>query len=229
MSSTRPQFVGELLSRPLLPIIPNKLGNSQNPPYSPALRALIADAGVHPLLESALHLLNDDLFSAHFLLRKMQEDQWAKWLHGVLHAREGDILNAKCWYRDADADMLKLVYHPGSRAFGDEDDPHVLASHALDRLSLAIGHDPAKVRAHTEQAELGKDKAYSLETLQAFARDDKLETNAREALWLEMTTLLDTLDARLGWAPVDGTTAYTKDSAQMKEQGRVLGEGWRSF
>ena len=25
---------------------------------------------------SQLHLMNDDLFSAHFLLRKMQEDEW---------------------------------------------------------------------------------------------------------------------------------------------------------
>jgi hypothetical protein len=32
-----------------------------------------------------LHLLNDDLFSAHFLLRKMQEDEWGKWLHAILH------------------------------------------------------------------------------------------------------------------------------------------------
>jgi hypothetical protein len=35
--------------------------------------------------EIQLHLLNDDLFSAHFLLRKMQEDEWGKWLHAILH------------------------------------------------------------------------------------------------------------------------------------------------
>jgi hypothetical protein len=46
--------------------------------------------------------MNDDLFAAHFLLRKMQEDEWgkfgsdngcwadmhgvvAKWLHAILH------------------------------------------------------------------------------------------------------------------------------------------------
>jgi len=29
--------------------------------------------------------MNDDLFSAHFLLRKMQENEWGKWLHAMLH------------------------------------------------------------------------------------------------------------------------------------------------
>lgn len=49
--------------------------------------------------------MNDDLFSAHFLLRKMSEDEWgtlgslwsrwgwadrpAKWLHAILHQTGG--------------------------------------------------------------------------------------------------------------------------------------------
>lgn len=39
---------------------------------------------VVPLI-AQLHLMNDDLFSAHFLLRKLQEDDWGKWLHAILH------------------------------------------------------------------------------------------------------------------------------------------------
>jgi hypothetical protein len=35
--------------------------------------------------------MNDDLFSAHFLLRKMQEDEWGKWLHGILH-QAGELI-----------------------------------------------------------------------------------------------------------------------------------------
>jgi len=38
-----------------------------------------------------LHLMNDDLFSAHFLLRKMQENEWGKWLHAMLH-QAGELL-----------------------------------------------------------------------------------------------------------------------------------------
>jgi hypothetical protein len=180
------------------------------------------------VLESVLHLLNDDLFSAHFLLRKLQEDKWGKWLHGILHAREGDLCNAKCWYRDADPEMLKLVYHAkdGSPA---EEDSHTLASHALDRLSLGLGYAPAKIRAHTEEAGLVPEHAYSVAQLEALANDQAFEHSAREALWAEMTALMDKLETELGWAAVDGTIAYTKDSAALKEQGRVLGEGWRSF
>jgi hypothetical protein len=38
-----------------------------------------------------------------------------------------------------------------------------------------------------------------------------------------MTALLDKLEAELGWLPVDGTAAYTQDSAVLKEQVRMLG------
>jgi hypothetical protein len=82
---SRPGFIAELEARPLPLLAPPKLTDSSNPPYSPSARSAIADLKCHPLLESALHLMNDDLFSAHFLLRKMQEDEWGKWLHGILH------------------------------------------------------------------------------------------------------------------------------------------------
>lgn len=85
MSQHRPSFISDLLARPLPQLTPPKLTDASNPPYSAPIRAQIADLGCHPLLESALHLLNDDLFSAHFLLRKMQENEWGKWLHGILH------------------------------------------------------------------------------------------------------------------------------------------------
>lgn len=107
--SARPPFVQILYDRPLPELTPPRLTDSSNPPYSTDVRAQIADLGCHPLLESAvsscavawicmgrvadrqLHLMNDDLFSAHFLLRKMQENEWGKWLHAMLH-QAGELL-----------------------------------------------------------------------------------------------------------------------------------------
>jgi hypothetical protein len=228
-SPPRPSFVTELLSRPLPPLRPAKLGDAKNPPYSATLRASIAAAGVHPAVEAALHLLNDDLFSAHFLLRKMQEDVWCKWLHGILHAREGDVVNAKCWYRDTPAKVLALVYGGKDGNYMGDDDIKAEASHALDRLTLALGKDAEHVRANTEQAELVVDNAYDLDTLKKLAVREDLEEEARRHLWMEMNTVLDHLEKMHGWKEIDGTLAYTKDKQELKEQNRVLGEGWRTF
>jgi hypothetical protein len=216
----RPAFVDQLLTRPLPPLRPAHLGDFTNPPYSTSIRAQIADAGVHPALESVLHLLNDDLFSAHFLLRKMQEDKWCKYLHGILHAREGDILNAKCWFRDTPDDVLSLIYG--------QDAPQVEASHWLDRFTLATGKDPVRTRQDTEDAELVVNRAYNESELEVIAQED-LQEPVRKHLWFELTKMLNHLENMYGWAKVDGTTAYTKDSQALKDQNRILGEGWRSF
>jgi hypothetical protein len=57
----------------------------------------------------------------------------------------------------------------------------------------------------------------------------RLGHSGREALYADMVALLDKLETELGWVPVNETVAYTQDSATLKEQVRVLGEGWHSF
>lgn len=95
-ATTRPPVVEALLARPLPALTPPKLGDTSNPPYREDLRNAIASLLCHPALEAAvspsepqpsclsdgliqLHLMNDDLFSAHFLLRKMQNDEWGEY------------------------------------------------------------------------------------------------------------------------------------------------------
>nr|XP_031857316.1 uncharacterized protein CI109_007264 [Kwoniella shandongensis]KAA5524388.1 hypothetical protein CI109_007264 [Kwoniella shandongensis] len=111
----RPSFVSDLLHRPLPALTPSKLSDGNNTPYRKDLQDSIADLKCHPALESALHLMNDDLFSAHFLLRKMQEDEWAKWLHAILHQTEGDLeKNAKLWYEQVDPEVLRHYWNGGN-------------------------------------------------------------------------------------------------------------------
>ncbi|SPO26004.1 uncharacterized protein UTRI_02278 [Ustilago trichophora] len=65
------------------------------------LQGAIADGSFHPAIEACLHLINGDLYSAHFLVRKAQGgSRYLDWLHAVLHKLEGDFRNAKMWYTD---------------------------------------------------------------------------------------------------------------------------------
>jgi hypothetical protein len=73
----------------------------------------VARLDLHPVVESALHILNLDLPSAHFLLRHMQAPpaHEAMFLHGILHRVEGDVANARAWYADVRAsDVFEAVW-----------------------------------------------------------------------------------------------------------------------
>jgi hypothetical protein len=94
----------ETIPPPLLP--PEKS-------YNPDLTAQIAELQLHPTLEAALHLLNHDLPSAHFLVRHMQSPPAVEGmlLHAILHRIEGDYDNASAWYGDVakDEDGRRLL------------------------------------------------------------------------------------------------------------------------
>lgn len=102
------------LPPPLLP--PTK-------PTSPALTAPIAALSLHPTLEAALHLLNADLPSAHFLVRHMQAAPAYEgmFLHGILHRLEGDYDNARAWYGNvAGSAVFQDVWGEGKEGEGEE-------------------------------------------------------------------------------------------------------------
>jgi len=86
------------------------------PPASAPFQSLthaISSLFLHPSIEAALHLLNDDLVSAHFLVRHMQAapQYESMMLHGILHRIEGDYENARAWYRDVkDSEVFRAVW-----------------------------------------------------------------------------------------------------------------------
>ncbi|KAJ9641886.1 hypothetical protein H2199_005099 [Coniosporium tulheliwenetii] len=75
----------------------------------PHLTAAIASLLLHPTLEATLHLLNHDLPSAHFLVRKMQAAPAFEGmlLHAMLHRIEGDYNNARAWYADWEGPVVQ--------------------------------------------------------------------------------------------------------------------------
>ncbi|EXJ80299.1 hypothetical protein A1O1_08441 [Capronia coronata CBS 617.96] len=96
-SSSSYQTLLSRLTPPSLPHDPLSLPTSPLKPHLPATE--IASLQLHPVIESALHILNHDLPAAHFLLRHMQAPPaWeAMYLHGILHRVEGDVDNARAW------------------------------------------------------------------------------------------------------------------------------------
>lgn len=84
---------------------------------SPTLTASISALSLHPTLETAFHILNNDLPSAHFLVRHMQSPPAYEgmFLHGILHRIEGDYDNARAWYDNvSDSDVFKHTW-PGGK------------------------------------------------------------------------------------------------------------------
>lgn len=70
--------------------------------YDANLTARIASLQAHPTIEAALHILNHDLPSAHFLVRHMQSPPAVEGmlLHAIVHRIEGDYDNSRAWYSD---------------------------------------------------------------------------------------------------------------------------------
>ena len=57
-----------------------------------------AGAAASPLLRALRHLEGGDWQAAHAIVQE-DESPLAAWLHGIVHTLEGDLDNARYWYR----------------------------------------------------------------------------------------------------------------------------------
>lgn len=112
LGSAKEQYSYTTLKQQLL----SKPGRVLPPPSSAPSRSLahaISSFFLHPSIEAALHKLNDDLISAHFLVRHMQAAPQFEYmmLHGILHRIEGDYENARAWYSDVkETEVFQAVW-----------------------------------------------------------------------------------------------------------------------
>ncbi|KAB8301184.1 hypothetical protein EYC80_003078 [Monilinia laxa] len=96
-------------------------------PHDPNLTSEIASLQLHPTLETALHLLNLDLPSAHFLVRHMQSAPAFEgmYLHGILHRIEGDYDNARAWYSDVkESEIYSKLWGKGGQTWKEWQEEH---------------------------------------------------------------------------------------------------------
>jgi hypothetical protein len=62
--------------------------------------------GAPRVLRSAVaHLEKGDWKTAHEIVQKDEDSALSCWAHGIVHVMEGDLPNAKYWYRQAKRDF----------------------------------------------------------------------------------------------------------------------------
>jgi len=58
--------------------------------------------GAARVLRSAVaHLEKGDWQAAHEIVQKVEDSPLSCWAHGIVHVMEGDLPNARYWYREA--------------------------------------------------------------------------------------------------------------------------------
>ena len=53
------------------------------------------------LVEATRHLEAGDWQAAHVIVQEDEQSPLACWAHGIVHLMEGDVSNARYWYRSA--------------------------------------------------------------------------------------------------------------------------------
>jgi hypothetical protein len=194
---------------PLLPPVAAFEKTTSRSIRTPELGKEIANLSLHPTLEAALHILNLDLPSAHFLLRHMQcPPAWeGMLLHGILHRVEGDYDNARAWYRDAkDSEVF-------SYAWGRCPDTSSISTGSRNGIDAALGFiadiQSLKETSNGDAEELG---SRSLDEIQAVV-----------AFCAKRFGVQRVADAREAWTTNEG-------KIEDKSQAMIVGgEGWREF
>ena len=61
------------------------------------------------LQQAVAHALGGDWPSAHLIVQDYEQDDDASWIHAVVHRMEGDVANARYWYRRCRRDLREEV------------------------------------------------------------------------------------------------------------------------
>jgi hypothetical protein len=76
------------------PLLPKRV---YAPETTKAIKALYQNGTVSHNVAALLHLLNDDLNSAHVLCQAHEDESTANYIHMIVHRREGDFSNTRYW------------------------------------------------------------------------------------------------------------------------------------
>lgn len=195
---------------PLLPPVAPFSPTTKRTIRVPSLGNEIANLSLHPTLEAALHILNLDLPSAHFLLRHMKNPPaWeGMFLHGILHRIEGDYDNARAWYRNVkESEVFAYAWGKGGESSSDSAGGRESGIDA--GLALIAGVESLKQTGEGDRDELGSRSLDEIQAVVAFCAK------------------------RFGVQRVeDARSAWTRNEGEIGQKGQAMvvgGEGWREF
>lgn len=209
------------LSKNLMPT--TRLASPPHHSTFPELTATISDLRVHPTIEAALHLVNSDLPSAHFLVRHMQAAPAVEGmlLHGILHRAEGDFNNARAWVGDV-RDACE-GYQPKKK-----DEDLKLDSEVFEKTRGGKGIEKSLVEyvyGSTEPAELIDDvEAFRKKKMGQRGNKDEEEIEVRIRRELEM--VLEWCKRKFGegeWK--DASSAWVKNSEEISKMSNDMTSG----
>ncbi|KAF2878198.1 hypothetical protein BDV95DRAFT_454024, partial [Massariosphaeria phaeospora] len=197
-----------------------------HPPLTPLISAL----ALHPTLETALHLLNADLPSAHFLIRHMQAPPALEGmlLHALLHRMEGDFDNARAWLGDArDAGEGWVPKRRGEENLAGEDADANANTNSNAPLNSQSNAHTGEAERLLDAVEQFRKTPHSAETRDGVAH--ALEARARR----EMERILEWCVRKFGdgtW--LDARSAWVRPGDDVRRMGQEQvhrGNGMREF
>ncbi|RMY59844.1 hypothetical protein D0864_13173 [Hortaea werneckii] len=223
---TFPTLLSHLLTAYSAPVLP-----SASPyPHNPSLNHPITTLSLHPTLEALLHILNADLASAHFLVRKMQAPPAYEgmMIHAVLHRVEGDYRNAEAWYGD--------VFHGEEQECGGKGCLDRCWGGGREGLERCLGFVRRVEGLRKKNVPVvgkgdggGGGKGSGVGGHEGQTRLEDLERESRR----EIEALVGWCVERFGTGKCeDATQVWVRDREEvreMKKQMVVGGEGWRQF
>ncbi|GAB1726538.1 hypothetical protein NU195Hw_g2463t1 [Hortaea werneckii] len=222
---TFPTLLSHLLTTYSAPVLP-----SPSPyPHNTSLNHPITTLSLHPTLEALLHILNSDLASAHFLVRKMQAPPAYEGMliHAVLHRVEGDYRNAEAWYGD--------VFHGEEQECGGKGCLERCWGGGREGLERCLGFVRRVEGLRKKNVPGGKgDSGGGGEGSGQGGYDERSELEA-----LERESRRE-IEALVGWCVErfgtdkceDATQVWVRDREEVREMKKEMvvgGEGWRQF
>jgi hypothetical protein len=143
-------FAGWTAAMPaLVEPMPNQPLLAELPGFVQSMESLVprASRDTRGCLRAALHLLADDLSTAHTLCQDIATPQGSAW-HAIVHRREGDFWNSNYWWRRASAIRWSPITPAGELA-SPEPAPH-LPSRFVDRVEQLLRRGPTADAAETQ-------------------------------------------------------------------------------
>ncbi|KAI7719016.1 hypothetical protein KC353_g3323 [Hortaea werneckii] len=223
--STFPTLLTHLLTTYSAPVLP-----SPSPyPHNSSLNHPITTLSLHPTLEALLHILNSDLASAHFLVRKMQAPPAYEgmMIHAVLHRVEGDYRNAEAWYGD--------VFHGEEQERGGKGCLERCWGSGREGLERCLGFVRRVEGLRKKNVAVGKGDECGGEGSSVgggYEEQTRLEDLERESR-REIEALVAWCAERFGTGKCeDATQVWVRDREEVREMKKEMvvgGEGWRQF